>query len=370
MENRTAIVSVTSNAASLENVKHISFENLTVEAFRADAIRLQNCSHNRIVGCTIRNVGSWAVQVKGGTDNRVIGCEITQTGSGGINLNGGDRPKLESAGHLADNNHIHHYSRWKRMYQPAISINGVGNRVTHNLIHHAPHMAIGFSGNEHLIEFNEIHHVCQESNDAGAIYTGRDWTMRGTIIRHNFLHHINGFEGRGCVGVYLDDMFCGTLIFGNLFYKVTRAAFIGGGRDGTVENNIFVDCEPALHIDARATGWANYHVDTTMKDRLFAMPFQESRWADHYPQLLTLWQDDPAAPKGNVVARNISQGGRWDGVRDEARPFIHFEDNLIDQLTETVGGDAPTDFRISDQLLLQKINFRSIPTEQIGLRRD
>ena len=107
-----------------------------------------------------------------------------------------------------------------------------------------------------MIEFNEIHNVCYESNDAGAIYTGRNWTMRGTVIRNNYLHHISGFEGRGCVGVYLDDMFCGTEISGNLFYRVTRAAMIGGGRDCLVKNNLFVDCKPALHIDARALGWA------------------------------------------------------------------------------------------------------------------
>ena len=27
---------------------------------------------------------------------------------------------------------------------------------------------------EHLIELNEIHHVCLETGDVGAIYTGRD----------------------------------------------------------------------------------------------------------------------------------------------------------------------------------------------------
>jgi len=42
--------------------------------------------------------------------------------------------------------------------------------VAHNLIHHAPHQAIALQGNDHVIEFNEIHHVCEESNDAGAIY--------------------------------------------------------------------------------------------------------------------------------------------------------------------------------------------------------
>jgi hypothetical protein len=103
------------------------------------------------------------------------------------------------------------------MYHPGISLTGVGNRAANNLIHSAPHMAIYFSGNEHVIEYNEIHHVSFESNDAGAIYAGRDWTMRGNVIRHNYLHDITGFENRGCVGVYLDDMFASAAIYGNVF---------------------------------------------------------------------------------------------------------------------------------------------------------
>jgi hypothetical protein len=48
--------------------------------------------------------------------------------------------------------------------------------------------------------------------------------------------------------------------------RVTRAAFIGGGRDCTIANNVFVDCQPALHIDARAMGWAKYHADEWVKE--------------------------------------------------------------------------------------------------------
>ena len=114
------------------------------------------------------------------TRHGVAGCDIYETGDGGIALTGGDRKTLTPGGLLADNNHIHHYSRWNRIYQPAIALNGVGNRATHNLIHDAPHMAIVFGGNDTRIEFNEIHSVCYESNDAGAIYAGRNWTMRGT----------------------------------------------------------------------------------------------------------------------------------------------------------------------------------------------
>jgi hypothetical protein len=84
-------------------------------------------------------------------------------------------------------------------------------------------MAVQFAGNDHVIEFNDVHHVCLESNDAGAVYSGRDWTWRGTVIRFNKFWEITGFEDRGCVGVYLDDMLCGTHVHGNLFWRVTRA---------------------------------------------------------------------------------------------------------------------------------------------------
>ena len=61
-----------------------------------------------------------------------------------------------------------------------------------------------FDGNEHVIEFNEIHHVCMETGDVGAIYTGRDWTYRGNVVRHNCIHHTGGV-GMGSMGIYLDD---------------------------------------------------------------------------------------------------------------------------------------------------------------------
>jgi len=361
-----ATVSVIETMVKMENVAYVTIRGITFEAARGTAIIITGGSHNHIVGCTLRNLGSWAVNISGGTHNGVVGCDIYETGNGGISLSGGNRERLEPAGHYAENNHIHHYGRWNRMYQPAISLNGVGNRASHNLIHDAPHMAISFGGNDHRIEFNEIHNVCYESNDAGAMYSGRDWTMRGTMIRHNFLHHISGFEGRGCVGVYLDDMLCGTTIYGNVFYEVTRAAFIGGGRDCIVENNIFVDCKPALHIDARAMGWASYHVGTTMRERLLEMPYKDKLWAERYPKLVNIWEDEPAAPKGNIVARNISQGGKWDEVYDQARSYVTFEDNLVDVDVHFVE-EPPKNFQLRDDSPAYKLGFKRIPIEKIGL---
>lgn len=352
-----------------EGVEHVTFRELTFELGRCTAAVLTDCRHLRIEGCTFRNLGAWAVQATGGEAVEVVSCDVYQTGGGGISLSGGDRPSLTPGRHGAVDNHIHHYGRVNRMYQPAISVAGVGHRVAHNLIHDAPHMAVSFSGNDHLIELNEIHHVCTESNDAGAIYSGRDWSWRGTVIRHNLFYEITGFEGRGCVGVYLDDMLCGIEISGNLFYHVTRAAFIGGGRDCTVENNLFVDCEPALHVDARALNWASYHVGTTMKDRLEAMPYREPAWLARYPQLQGLWADEPGAPKGNIIRRNVCQGGTWDGVRDDARPYVLLGENLVAADVGLVG-QPPHEFRLQESAAAFDMGFVRIPLEEIGLRRD
>ncbi|MBN2312855.1 MAG: right-handed parallel beta-helix repeat-containing protein [Sedimentisphaerales bacterium] len=369
IESGQAVVSMLDTLVNLSGVSNVAIEAVILEACRGTAIITSNCTKTKIAGCVLRNIGGSAVQASGGNNCSVVACDIYGTGSGGISLQGGERSSLAPAGHVAENNHIHHYGRWSRMYTPAVSLAGVGNRAAHNLIHDAPHMAIGFSGNEHLIEFNEIHDVCLESNDAGAMYAGRDWTMRGTVIRYNYLRDITGFRDKGCVGVYLDDMFCGTKIYGNVFYRVTRAAFIGGGRDCIVENNIFVDCKPALHIDARAMGWASDHVETTMTDRLKAMPYTSELWRERYPELVGILQDEPAAPKGNLVARNISYKGQWDGVYKQARPYVTFEDNFVDK-DPHFRGTPPETFELREDSPAYKIGFKPIPFEKIGLQND
>lgn len=366
IEEGSVVVSVTPSLLRMTDASHVTFRGFILEACRGTAVGISGGTQNRIIGCTIRNTGDAAVGISGGTCSGVIGCDIYGTAGGGISLTGGDRPSLTPANLYAENNHIHHYARTQRVYRPGISLNGVGNRASHNLIHNAPHMGMGFGGNDHLIEFNEIHSVCYESNDAGAIYTGRDWSMHGTTIRHNYMHHINGFEGRGCVGVYLDDMFSGTMIYGNLFYKVTRPAFVGGGRDCTIENNVFVECPGSIHIDARAMGWAGDHVPTTMKTRLEAMPYKSDLWRTRYPRLVTTWEDEPAAPKGNQVLRNISVGAKWKDIEGRALPYVYFEGNLFDEDPHFVNPEH-LNFQLKDDSPAFALGFKRLPIERMGL---
>lgn len=361
-----AVVSVVRDPFQLSSVSHITFRGLLIEAGRGSAVVIKNGMDVRIVGCTIRNMGNWGVKVYGGTKHGVVGCDIYQTGQGGIHLEGGDRKTLTPAGHYADNNHIHHTARWDPVYQQGITAFGVGNRVTHNLIDHVPHVAIGFTGNDQVIEYNEIHTAVFQSNDAGAIYTSppdETWSMRGHRIRYNYLHDIRGFRGKGCFGVYLDDCFSSADISGNVFYDVATAILIGGGRDNMITNNMFIKCDRAFSIDARGLGWAKGVGEFATKE-LIGLNYKQPPWSIRYPELLNILEDEPLAPKGNVVARNICWSGKWGSTEAKALPFVVFKDNLLD--TDPHFRNAAT-FELGEDSPAFKLGFQRLPFAKIGL---
>lgn len=371
IEKGRPTVSVLNSLVVAQDVSHVKFQGILFEAVRGTAVELVGGTGTQIVGCTIRNTGDQGVEIKDGCKNGVVGCDIYNTAGGGIVLAGGDRATLTPGENAAENNQIHHFSRWQRTYTPAVSIAGVGNIIRHNLFHDAPHNAIQLSGNEHVIEFNEFHHVCLETDDVGAFYMGRDWTQRGNVVRYNYFHHLGKHGGGvGVMAVYLDDWSSGATIFGNLCYKAGRAVLIGGGRDNKVENNVFVDCTPSVHVDSRGLGWAKNYFDgsdNTLVDRLKAVDYRHPPWSTRYPQLLALYSDEPAIAKGNVIARNISVGGRWldlaDGLTDEV---VKLQDNLVDADPHFVDREKG-DFRLKEDSPAFALGFDPIPINKMGL---
>lgn len=367
-------VSVINDMISMRDVSHVTLEKLGLEVLRGSGVIMTGGAHNAVVNCTLRNLGNRAVVIQNASESGVEGCDISETGDGAVILTGGDRKTLTPGNLYATNNKIRRFSRWNKTYRPAVSLQGVGHRVAHNLIHDSPHMAIALHGNEHIIEFNEIHSVCMETDDVGAFYMGRDWTQRGNVVRYNYFHDLGGVHSHvGSMAVYLDDWSSGTTVFGNICVKAGRAVLVGGGRDNTIENNVFVDCTPAIHIDQRGLGWAKSYFDgsdNTLVQRLNAMPFKDPPWSTKYPELLTLYQDEPARAKGNKVVRNICVGGRWldllDGLKEQD---LLIKDNLVNQDPGFVDA-AKGDYRLKEDSPALEMGFKRIPVEKIGLRRE
>jgi len=370
----------------LNDVSHVTVSGFTLEATRGNAVEIRGGASNRIANCVLRNLGTGGVTIDGGHGHGVVHCEVFDTGDGGVSLQGGDRQTLAPGGHFVEDCHFARQGRWSKCYVPAVLMSGVGLRASHNLIHDHPHCAILFNGNDHVLEFNEIHHIALETGDVGAIYAGRDYTFRGNRIRYNFIHHTGGV-GMGSMGVYMDDCVSGAEISGNVFYKVQRAAFLGGGRDHQVINNIFVDCNHAVELDGRGLDnspvWRNM-VDQTMRQRLTKVPLPLYR--ERYPAMESLDAfygppDGPTIvgdafkgvpPENNVVARNVCVG-KWLNVYwHAALPMLRLESNLTNAnprfVREPSDQARAKDFGLQPDSPAWPLGFEQIPVEQIGPR--
>ena len=380
---------------TLTRTSYVTIRDLTFEYGRDSAVVVRGGIANLIAGCTIRNMGTRAIdigpavvksdgplrvetgdEITDGRRNRVVGCDIYGVGTIGIAMNGGDRRTLAPAGHEAVNNNIHHYSRRKRTNCPAIGLVGVGNRVAHNFIHDAPHIGLFYSGNDHVIELNEACRLCWETGDVGVFYSGRDWTFRGNVVRHNFIHHTIAPGRVGSMGVYLDDGHSSTHIYGNVFYKTDYAAFIGGGRDNVVENNVFVDCRKAVHLDNRSQGWAHKYQkrggDHRMYGKLQDVRHSRPPHSTRYAALARILDESPHEPRGNKVLRNVCVRGQWLHTFPGAEQVLELRDNLV--TTDDPGFVAAGDMNfalLGDAEVFARIpGFQAIPFEKIGLYTD
>lgn len=359
----------------LDGARHLEFIGLGFECTRGSAIEGVGVEHVRIAGCSVRNTGSGGVSIRG-IGSQVRSCDLADIGGTGITVSGGDRATLEGAGNSVVNNHVERFGRVWRTYHPAIAVGGVGQRIASNRLHDGPHSAIVFSGNDHVIELNEISDVLKETGDSGAIYCGRDWTLHGTVIRHNLFHHIRGTSDRWQNAVYLDDMASGITVTGNVFYECNWGMLIGGGRDLLIEGNLFIGGRQGVRFDARGVGWMASHIAdpsrSTLHRNLEAVPYREPPWSERFPRLRGYLTEGFGRPMGSAVVGNVAVGVPLGSVDD--REAVRVEGN-VERVLEpgaVVEGTAGRGVRFGAETLgfADVEGFEAIPVGRIGLFAD
>lgn len=375
---------------SLENIlkveaSHLRFENLTIKGTRSDAVSVKG-DDVFVDGCLVKNVAGYAILMDG-YNNKAVNNEITRTGKGGIVITGGDRETLTPGNSIADNNHIHDWSEIYLTYQPAVTLNGVGNVCSHNEMYNSPHEAITYSGNNHIIEYNLIHDVCLLSDDAGAIYSGRRWDWYGNVIRYNCIYNL-GSDGHRPDGIYLDDALSGQTVYGNLLINIPKLAIhLGGGRDLDVRNNIIINAgQSAVSYDARAregvvgNGWFTHSSskDGDMWTNLFNSPWQNAVWQEAFPQYKAFSDDFDNTdspdfvpnPANSVVENNLifDDAASIGNISEAADRFSTVSRENIYNLMKI--GDFFTDPENGDYTLLETADlpdgFEELPLEKIG----
>ncbi|OAD46451.1 hypothetical protein LPB303_02665 [Polaribacter atrinae] len=351
---------------SLEGASYVTIRDLTIEVGRGIGVYMERGSNNLIAGCTVRNVGTSGIFMgqgakqtfpfithddyegipisrrignlqghiykythwdrKAGSNNGILSCDIYNTGSGGIYISGGSKSKLIPGNNYAENCKVHNYNRRNKFLWSGINIDGCGNRISHCEIFDSEWQAIYVHGNEHLFEYNNIHHVTLNSDDTSPWYIGRDPSDRGNIIRYNYLHHC-GNPNRMNMGIYCDDSTTGVEIFGNVFYKMdTRHGmlFSNSGWDLKMKNNIIIEpISYTAEFSAHYYTWGKAGVPKafgkhgllrkrlTENVNIYQIPYSE-----RYPELMNYldlivdekeWEGMRA--KRNVLSKNLIIGG-------------------------------------------------------------
>jgi len=393
---RIVVSSLQAPIVQLRGASHVTLQGLIFETTQGTAVAVSGGEDVQVLACTVRNTGQGGISISGGKSHWVEACEIHDTGTIALGLGGGDRRTLTPAAHQAINNHIHHFGRRQRTYASGIHISGVGNRAAHNLLHDAPHQAIGLSGNDHILEFNEVHHVTLETDDCGAFYMGRNPSCRGNVIRHNFWHHLGAPLGHGNNAVYFDDGDGGQWVYGNVFLRCGEpgrssmgAMFCHGGHDNMIENNVFIECKRAIG----ASPWNDKRwkamVFIECKRAIGASPWNDKRWkamvdgdlwqtrllkevditkppyTTRYPQLIGFMDPKPRERRVNRAVGNVA-------VMCAAFMRGNYTDEANFVTDEDPGFVAPDDgnFALREgSIVFEKIpGFQPIPFDQIGLQ--
>ncbi|MFN6388447.1 MAG: right-handed parallel beta-helix repeat-containing protein [Bacteroidota bacterium] len=375
---------------SIINAEHLTIEGFTIEAGRDMGVYLEGGNNNTIAGCTVRNLGTSGIFMGQGAEAKqkdmsiddfdgtptsgiigslqnylykntswsrnagfnqtIISCDVYNTGSGGIYLSGGDKRTLTKANNIVENCKVHDFNRRNKFIWSGISVDGCGNKIRHCEIYNSDWQGIFVHGNEHIFEYNNIHHVTLNSDDTSPWYIGRDPSDRGNVVRYNYFHHI-GNPNRMNMGIYCDDSSADVFVFGNVFYKMETKhgiLFTNSGWDLVMKNNIIIEpTDATAQISAHYYTWAAgseksmFGENGLIRNRLTkSVAYQQEPYASKYPGLLEYLDTIPGT-------------NQWKGMRAHGNVFA---DNLIiggpKSPTKLIGGNYAT--------ITERDNYRSV----------
>ncbi len=374
---------------TVRGASHVVFRGVTFEAGRADGVVVEGGEDVILAGCIVRNMGNWGVKIDGGRHHAVVGCDIYNTGDGGVSLIGGDVKTLTPSGHLVENCCIHNMDRWNRAgYQPGIYLEGVGHRVSHCLIYDGPHQGIRVRGNDHVLEYTEVHDTPYEAREMGTYYmygSYRVLSERGNVALYCYFHHVpytraleKGFVGGGRVVFHIDHMNGGMTIYGNIFHalEAPSGAFFSGGRENKLENNIVYDCTAGIRIGDRSWvyGAENKPPRNRYEAYLRSLHVDRPPWSVRYLDLARIFErprEERPLPENNLIARNIGvKVGDFINVAPLPLKFATIAHNWEGADPGFADPDRGNFAIRPDSRVFGAIGFDPIPVERIGLYKD
>ena len=338
---------------TIDSARGVTIENLSLEATRGAAIEVSDSNDVTLNNLIFANIGHNGITASG---YRILvsRCKFTSMGRRAISIDGGVRATLTSGGNQIFANEISESPRRSLHYAEALELGGVGVIARRNLIYNSPSAIMEMTGNDHIVEYNVIHHVALDSFDTGAIhwaaYSPAVW---GYTFNYNVMAYV-GYKENPCsastsclvAGIYADDGSFGFEARGNVFYMPepasrswpashsadwysesvnTMGIFVNGGSRNTIEQNLVIGSKylygssggflvvggtgAAPPIASNSAFWTDittYNWNTP--GSVFYEAYPKMRTLRGPPVDTTTCNADPtcaAAPFGESVANNI-----------------------------------------------------------------
>ena len=344
----------------MKNCSNVILEGLTFQEGRGSAISVAEGKNCLISNCRIERFGKDAIHIGGGSAHGISGCFLSTFGCSGIDIAGGDRKSLTPANHYIENTVVKDFSLFKRTYEPAAHVEGCGIRISNNRFMNSSSSAMRLEGNDITVEYNEISHVVNESDDQGGLDMWYNPSYRGIVVQFNYWHDIKGGTRHGAAGVRLDDMISGVKIYGNVFERCGALHFGGvqihGGKDNLVENNLFYDCLAAVSFSAWGEKrWLEQLDSPVIKKKIYEdVDINSEAYQNKYPGLKTIRQNVDV----NTIINNLLVDCENRFLRDKG---INKEEN---NTSVESNGKTLEDFCNTD--VLKVYGLQPIPFEEMG----
>ena len=312
---------------TMDHTDRITFRGLTFTLFRDAMISGKYCHGITVDRCRFSKcAGDCAVDFNGCEPGRdfeitVADSEFTLMGcrafrAVGCNV-GAD--SFSCRGNVEVRNNLFEYTNLANEGGPdgaAVAVNQVNEaHVHHNEFNYAYRGAVSYCRCKNLLaEYNSLNKCMYNSSDGGVFYANESQEDRNNVIRYNVFYPSNWYAA------YIDDNEPGTVMYGNLFYRITGAV-VHEGRSSVLNNNALIGCGFAVTSGVReyvenavAAGdpgaiASHYYYRDWQRffDTLEANPEMKAGFEKYYPETFELSLDLADVDSPNFVLNPVNE---------------------------------------------------------------
>lgn len=366
-EDHLEISSLKSEMLTISNAQYISFHDIEFTKSRTTAVSVCDSKSIDFYGCKFLNLSSNAIYMSGtkqaetdknywqrqsldaAYDCTVKNCLFDNVGGMAIRMDGGNVDTLTPGNNVFEHNIVYRCSQKAKNYD-AIRVNGCGNIVRNNNISRLPFQAIRTMGNDHQISYNEIYNVDQESDDCGAIYSGRNTLARGVEISYNYLHDLNSVEElprKFQMGIYWDDLQTGQYAHHNIIRNANIDVYTAG-TDNVFEYNTSINIEKSLYFKNGSAAANTSEDSNSFKGYIF----DRELYFGKYKNLQTIIENfgDQSLASLAVLRGNL---GVNCGTAEDSGNLVTRENNITYSACDDFVDAENQDFRITSDSATQ-----------------